>query len=522
MSREAGLFIKSNYERILNTISAVSGQYTCWNEEDFSPIETITHCFLIPYLLYIDEYCDSCSDETTRFALEVVSYLDHRFANEIESLIANDCLLQKWIEDRILEYKSEGIYNLKYLSERISFVLACCIKNDSQENGDTFRQFYETLQDYASILINSERIQVSEDDLRFYRDFNRCLASLNMRLSTNGRGSEKDELAIIIEESLTRLSPNHGNSISLDLIGNASTRKPSLPTDSRENTPIADEPNQDATLEQIIREINSLIGLENIKREVSDLLNLLKVQQMRMRSGFSSLGISKHMVFYGNPGTGKTTIARKLAVVYKVLGILSKGHLIEADRSTLVAGYLGQTAIKTKEILEDAKGGILFIDEAYSLSQNGEQDQYGQEAIDTILKFMEDNRDDLIIVVAGYEGKMGEFLDSNPGLKSRFNKYFYFSDYSAPELAEIFVEMAAKSQYQITPPFRQLLDLLCHAMVLRKTENFGNGRTIRNLFEKCVSNQANRIVTIPSPSTEQLVELLESDLSMKDLDLVMR
>lgn len=275
-------------------------------------------------------------------------------------------------------------------------------------------------------------------------------------------------------------------------------------------------------LKRIQSDLNSLIGLDNIKREIINLINLLKVQKMRKSMGLASPEFSRHMVFYGNPGTGKTTIARKLAEIYKALGILSNGHLLEADRSSFVAGYLGQTAIKTKEVLERARGGILFIDEAYTLCQGSEQDLFGQEAIDTILKYMEDHRDDLIVIVAGYESQMAAFINSNPGLKSRFSKYFYFADYDSAQLSAIFEEMASHAQYVVTDSFRLSLAELCQEMINRKTDNFGNGRTVRNLFEKCISNQANRLVSMPNPSQEQLAELIKGDLLIEDLDIVMR
>ena len=275
-------------------------------------------------------------------------------------------------------------------------------------------------------------------------------------------------------------------------------------------------------VEEILHDINALVGLSNIKQEVSTLVNALKVQKLRRSAGLPVPDVSNHMVFYGNPGTGKTTIARKIAEIYRSLGLLSKGHLIESDRSSLVAGYLGQTAIKTKNILEEARGGILFIDEAYTLCQCGEQDQYGQEAIDTILKHMEDNRGDLVVIVAGYEAKMASFIESNPGLKSRFSKYFNFPDYSPSELALIFIEMAVASKYRPTCAFVEVLESMCQLMYTHKSSNFGNGRAIRNLFEKCISNQANRIVAIPSPTPEQLSELVESDISIDDIDFAMR
>lgn len=519
MSKDKKDFITRNYESILNAISAVAEKYTCWGATDYTPIDIVTHCFFIPYLLYHAEYCKHCSIEATRFALEVVSYSGHKIVNEKELLLTNDLLLNEWIAEEILASKTKELHNLECLSGRISFVFACCIANDSQKGSDTYRHFRDTLQEYVSILIDTGQIQVSEEGLRFHRDFNKCMTSLNAYMPAISKGNKADLFAIFREESLGRFLSNNKNTNSLDVLFPV---HPALSKNSSGNTTETDDLDQEMMLEQTLSEMNSLIGLQNIKSEVTDLLNLLKVQQMRKMSGLSSLEISKHMVFYGNPGTGKTTIARKLAEIYKVFGILFQGHFIETDRSSLVAGYLGQTAIKTKEVLELAKGGILFIDEAYSLCQGGDQDQYGQEAIDTLLKYMEDNRDDLVVIVAGYESKMSGFINSNPGLKSRFNKYFLFMDYDAPQLAAIFTKMAIQSQYVITPSFASSLDNLCQQMITRKTKNFGNGRTVRNLFERCISNQANRVVSICNPSQDELLQLLEGDLSIRDIEIVMQ
>ena len=271
------------------------------------------------------------------------------------------------------------------------------------------------------------------------------------------------------------------------------------------------------SLEELIGEVDALIGLENIKDEVKSLVNALQVQQMRKSQGLPNPEISNHMIFFGNPGTGKTTIARQLGHLYRHLGILSKGHFIETDRSGLVGGYLGQTAIKTTEVLSSALGGILFIDEAYTLSSTHGEDQYGQEAIDTILKYMEDHRDDLVVIAAGYENLMGEFLKSNPGMKSRFNKYFHFKDYSEDELTEIFLCIASDASYMLDEEAKAHLRGITKEIVQNKPENFGNGRTMRNLFERSLANQANRIVALSKSDKIDLQRIAAEDIQWHDL-----
>ena len=260
-----------------------------------------------------------------------------------------------------------------------------------------------------------------------------------------------------------------------------------------------------------LEELKTLIGLSEVKSEVAALANFVKIQQEREKKGMKSVGLSYHCVFTGNPGTGKTTVARILAAIYRDLGILKKGHLVETDRSGLVAEYVGQTAVKTNKIIDSALDGVLFIDEAYSLVQGGGND-YGQEAISTLLKRMEDDRDRLIVVLAGYSEDMKRFIDSNPGLQSRFNRYIHFADYSADELKQIFMLNVEKNQYKLDEDGQALLTQILNFATEHKDKNFGNGRYVRNLFEKTIQNQAMRLSSQPNITAEALSLLKVEDL----------
>lgn len=274
----------------------------------------------------------------------------------------------------------------------------------------------------------------------------------------------------------------------------------------------AEEPEDDATLEELLEELNSLTGMEQVKKEISSLVNLVRIQKAREEHGIKQSALSLHLVFFGNPGTGKTTVARLVSRFYKKLGILSKGHLVEVDRSGMVAGYVGQTALKTAEVMDKALGGVLFIDEAYALSVNRGEADFGQEAIDTLLKGMEDHRDDLVVIVAGYTEPMQDFLDSNPGLRSRFNKFIEFEDFTPAELLEIFKSQCAKNSMEPSDEACEAAGAYFGELVERHDPSFANGRTVRNFFENVLVCQANRLADEADLTKEALVEITLDDI----------
>ncbi len=275
-----------------------------------------------------------------------------------------------------------------------------------------------------------------------------------------------------------------------------------------EETIQEDEPEE--SLEELLGKLNALIGLTGVKQEVTTLINMIKIKQIRDSRGLETANISKHLVFLGNPGTGKTTVARLLSKIFKQLGVLEKGQLVEVDRADLVAGYVGQTALKTKGKIDEAMGGILFIDEAYTLAKDGSD--FGQEAIDTILKAMEDNRENFVVIVAGYPEPMEKFLASNPGLKSRFNKNIMFEDYTEEELMCIFDAFCRPFSMKLSEEAEHTLKEYLHWLVQHKSDNFANGREMRNLFELALSNQANRLVEKVEITDEELNEITNDDL----------
>ena len=292
-------------------------------------------------------------------------------------------------------------------------------------------------------------------------------------------------------------------------------KKPAAPapkaTENAQPEEAAEPETPPEKIEDLKAELNGYIGLEGIKKEVNNLINLVTVHKIRQQHGLKTVDMSLHMVFSGNPGTGKTMIARLMSRIYKSLGMLKKGHLVEVDRSGLVAGYVGQTATKTSAVIEKALGGVLFIDEAYALNGKTEND-FGQEAIDTLLKAMEDHREDLVVIVAGYDGLMDQFIHSNPGLESRFNRYLHFDDYTAEEMMGILDLQLKKGQYVLTEQARKdVADYIAAANT--SSISFGNGRGVRNIFERLLVAQANRLAQASDITKDDLMTITEADVA---------
>lgn len=266
------------------------------------------------------------------------------------------------------------------------------------------------------------------------------------------------------------------------------------------------------TFEELISQLDQLIGLSSVKSKVNDLIAFQRVQLLRKEKGLHSPKSTMHLAFTGNPGTGKTTVARIVGRLYKKIGLLSKGHFMEVSRTDLIAGYQGQTAHKVKALIEKAKGGVLFIDEAYSITENDHSDSYGRECLTELTKALEDYRDDLVVIVAGYTEPMKRFFESNPGLKSRFNTFIEFDDYNERELMDILNQMCLCEDYYISEKAQGLLSQQFLSAVESKGNEFANGRYVRNLFETMTMNQARRLSRVASPTLEQLKELSEYDI----------
>ena len=335
--------------------------------------------------------------------------------------------------------------------------------------------------------------QVSEGEAGFV---NSCADALSALCDRDGLKGEKAPLDV--KDFVTHPAPQPQQA------------KEQPVTETQEEAAAEEEPAP--TLEELLAELDGLCGLEKVKADVKSLINLVKVRKLRQEHDLPVPPMSLHLVFMGNPGTGKTTVARLLAQIYKAMGVLSKGQLVEVDRSGLVAGFVGQTAIKTGEVIQKALGGVLFIDEAYALAGQDNPNDFGKEAIETLLKGMEDHRADLVVIVAGYTELMGRFLHANPGLESRFNKYFYFEDYNGAQLMEIFCSMCEKNGYTLSDDSRAYAEQYLKELYENRDENFGNARDVRNLFERAVARQSDRVAALEAPSKEELMALTVAEL----------
>lgn len=266
------------------------------------------------------------------------------------------------------------------------------------------------------------------------------------------------------------------------------------------------------SFDELSDELNSLIGLENVKKEIEDLVAFNKVQQSREKIGLKKTNRTMHMAFLGNPGTGKTTVARIVGNMYRSLGILSKGHFIEATRTDLIAEYQGQTALKVKRLIQKAKGGVLFIDEAYSITENEKSDSYGRECLTELTKALEDYRSDLVVIVAGYDDLMKKFFESNPGLKSRFNYFITFEDYTVDQMFDIFLSYCKNEEYTLNDSAKDKLKKYLELHSINPENKNANGRFVRNVFDKIIMNQAKRLSKLSLATKENYLTILEEDI----------
>ncbi len=408
----------------------------------------------------------------------------------INQLYSKGAVMPKWLLWELTEKVCDGG---EFLPPLFFWTLA---EQDKQKGTDRSRVFVRML---TNILLTLAAV---DDDVSFAEADYITDAGEKLTAICDSSGVKKSKGALNPADYVTSSEPSFTDKSPVATrTGNPGEKQAAAAEEAEREKPDFDT---------LMAQLDELVGLEDIKKDVKSLMNLIKVRKLRAEAELPCPPLSLHLVFLGNPGTGKTTVARILAGLYAAIGVLSKGQLVETDRSGLVAGYVGQTALKTQEVIQSALGGVLFIDEAYSLSSGGEND-FGREAIETLLKAMEDHRDDLIVIVAGYTNLMEGFINSNPGLQSRFNKYFYFDDYTGEQLIRIFEGMCKKNGYALDDEARETAVEFFNQLYENRDENFGNARDARNLFEDMVVRQADRLSGEENPDKEALMRITKAD-----------
>jgi ATPases of the AAA+ class len=455
----------------------------------------------------------------------------NKLANEIEAL-ARDCevLVQPLLEmENVTRYTTTDLFKWDFVNRAI----CVCNADDrvSSEEGTLFFELFNRIsaryatrngaviqsmyRAVAPAQVEMERpffleALDSNDQLRG-TDYGQRVRGLTIRMlklfaSAEGVRNEP-KLAYIAETERSLLQATTTQTVAP--VQEQTATREAGPTTATKSAP----------LQEILDELDGLTGLNTVKQDVRHLANYVKVRQIRQAKGLKISGMSYHMVFYGKPGTGKTTVARLIAEIYRALGVISKGHLVEVDRAKLVGEWLGHTAVRTTEVVNRALGGILFIDEAYTLAPEtrGWHD-WGQEAIETLLKLMEDHRDDLVVIVAGYPDEMRRFISANPGIQSRFNKYLSFDDYTPEELVSIFNHFCNQNDYRLTDPGRNKLAMFFQSAYKSRDKMFGNARLARNIFELAIESQSNRILKM-NMTGDVLTTIEASDITIAILRL---